>query len=65
MVSVQCYVKGGTNFRKQAGERRMKRKGPVRRVPVLGDIEMVYETDVDLCNTTVVDEEGKSQTLRC
>ena len=41
-------VKGGTNFRKQAGQRRKKRYGPVRRVPVSGDIEMVSETDVGL-----------------
>ena len=47
-------VKGGTNFRKQAGERRKKRKGPMSRVS--GDIEMISETDVDLSNTTVVDD---------
>ena len=49
-------VKGGTNFRKQAGQRRKERKDPVSRVPVSGDIEMVSETDVDLSNTTVVDD---------
>ena len=48
-------VKGGKNFRKQAGQRRKKRKGPVRKVHVSGDIKMVSETDVDLSNTTVVD----------
>ena len=49
-------VKGGTNFRKQAGQRRKKRKVPVSRVPVSSVIEMVSETDVDLSNTTVVDD---------
>ena len=51
-----AMVKGGTHFRKQAGERRKMRKGPVMRVPVSGDIELVSETDVDLSNTTVVDD---------
>ena len=49
-------VKGGTNCRKQAGQRRKTRKGPARKVPVSGDIEMVSETDADLSNTNVVDD---------
>ena len=49
-------VKGGPNFRKQAGQRRKKRKGPVSRVPVSSVIEMVSGTDVDLSNPTVVDD---------
>ena len=49
-------VKGGTNFRKQAGQRRKKRTVPGSKVPVSGDIEMVSETDVDLSNTIVVDD---------
>ena len=46
-----AMVKGGTNFRKHAGQRRKKRKCPMR-APLSADIDMISETEVDLSGTS-------------